>query len=138
MADPGAVQIIVPLNQVCVRDLHRLRGFSTAQEEQTGSRRPPQGLGTGIRAALWTPARCAQALTQEVAHHLRRVVGGGCDAQELLPPRHRRVIDGLDVDVVSAHQLITDGRVFSSICNLHVMTERDVSMGWSTPRQRCQ
>ena len=42
-------------------------------------------------------------LTHEVVHHLWRVVGRGGNAQQLLPPGHRGVIDRLDVDVMSAH-----------------------------------
>lgn len=44
-----------------------------------------------------------QALTKEVVHHLWCVVRSGGNPQELLPPGHRGVVDGLDVDVMSAH-----------------------------------
>lgn len=56
-------------------------------------------------------------LTKEVVHHLWRVVRGGGNPKELLSPGHRGVIDCLDIDVMSAHEFITDFRVFSSICN---------------------
>lgn len=72
-------------------------------------------------------------LTHEVVHHLWRVVGCGGDAQQLLPPAHGGVIDCLDVDVMSAHELITDLRVFSSICNLSLMmTEGKTRTGRTT------
>ena len=53
-------------------------------------------LSHGALAALWL-------LTYKVAHHLRRVVGRGGDAQQLLAPGHCGVIDGLDVDIMSSH-----------------------------------
>lgn len=63
-------------------------------------------------------------LTEEEVHHLRCVVRGGGNPQELLPARHRWVVDGLDVDVVPAHQFVTDFRVFSSIGDLSAITAR--------------
>lgn len=74
-----------------------------------------------------------QALTEEVVHHLWCMVRGGGDPQELFPPGHRRVIDCLDVDVMSAHEFVTDLCVFSSICNLSLMrAEGQVATGWTT------
>lgn len=58
------------------------------------------------------------ALTQEEVHHLRRVMRGGGNPQELLPTRHCWVVNGLHVDVMPGHQLITDFCVLSSIGNL--------------------
>ena len=57
-------------------------------------------------------------LTQEEVHHLRCVVRGRGNPQELLPTRHCWVINGLDVDIMPGHQLITDFCVLSSIGNL--------------------
>lgn len=53
-------------------------------------------LSREVLAAPWL-------LTHEVVHHLWCVVGRGGDAQQLLPPAHRGVIDRLDIDVMSAH-----------------------------------
>lgn len=61
-------------------------------------------------------------LTEEEVHHLRGVVRGGSDPQELLPTRHRGVVDGLDVDVMPGHQFVTDFCVFSSIGDLRSIT----------------
>ena len=52
---------------------------------------------------LPTALAAAWLLTHKVAHHLRRVVGRGGDAQQLLAPGHCGVIDGLDVDIMSGH-----------------------------------
>lgn len=53
-------------------------------------------LSRGALAAPWL-------LTHKVAHHLRRVVGRGGDAQQLLTPGHCGVIDRLDIDIMSSH-----------------------------------
>lgn len=40
------------------------------------------------------------------------------NSEQLLSTGNCWVVDGLDVDAVLAHQLVTDLCVFSSICNL--------------------
>jgi len=43
----------------------------------------------------------------KVVHHGGRVVRGRGDTQAFLTEGHGRVIDGLDVDVVVAHEVVT-------------------------------
>lgn len=95
-----------------------------APSHRQGPRQPPTVQPSPKRRGVVQPerARGSAALTEEVVHHLGGVVRGGGDPQQLLPPGHRRVVDGLDVDVVSAHELVTDFCVLSSVCHLGLET----------------
>lgn len=64
-------------------------------------------------------------LTDEVAHHLRRVVRRGSDAQQLFSASHRGVVNGLDVDVIAAHHDVTHLRVL--LCVRHLRTHTSAS-----------
>lgn len=61
---------------------------------------------------------CRSPLTNKITHHLRGVVRCRGNSEQLLSTGNRRVVDGLDIDAVLAHQLVTDLCIFSSICNL--------------------
>lgn len=62
---------------------------------------------------------CRSPLTEKITHHLRGVVRCRGDSEQLLSTGNRRVVDGLDIDAVLAHQLVTDLCILSSICNLN-------------------
>lgn len=57
-------------------------------------------------------------LTHKVLHHGRVVVGRGSQAQELLTAGHRRVVDGLHVDVVPLQQDVAHLGVELSVAHL--------------------
>lgn len=58
------------------------------------------------------------ALTHKVLHHGRVMMRRRSQTQQLLTARHRGVVDGLDVDVVSLQQSVTHLGVQLSIAHL--------------------
>lgn len=87
--------------------LHHLRAFLITWREETNLNafeglqlRTPQGR---LCATFQRGPTALPVLTEEVVHHLRCMVRSGGNPQELLPPGHRGVVDGLDIDVMCAH-----------------------------------
>lgn len=69
-----------------------------------------------------TEARRAALLTDKVFHHLGRVVRSRGDAQKLIAASDCRVVDCLDVDVVTTHHEVTHLSVFLCIRHLKCQT----------------
>lgn len=76
----------------------------------------PTNQGTVCANAINQPNNTA--LTDKVFHHLGGVVRCGGHTQPFLPAGNRRIVNGLDIDVVAAHHDITDRRVLRRIRDL--------------------